>query len=116
MGDWLNDLIQDVEQGNFTIHESREGTFDMSRVTYVMDRTWCSELEDVRKMWETRDFSGISAVIERLQSHGNAMEDGIWRHRHAAERIDSILQKDKKPKEKLTEIQKVIDDWKKKPK
>lgn len=54
----------------------------MSKVPYTVDvnEYICTALEYIRKMDETRDYSGLMAVVERVQIHADKMEDAI----HAA--------------------------------
>ena len=56
----------------------------MSRVpvTLDVDRYICSELEDLRKMYETRDFAHMLASIERIQRHANAMEEALHSNKY----------------------------------
>ena len=53
----------------------------MSKVPYTfIDQYICTELENVRKMNENRDYSGLAASIERIQMHANAMESALHRY------------------------------------
>jgi len=69
----------------------------------------CTELETLRKMHETRDYSGLAAVIERIQIHANAMESGLYWYRGSFHEIDNVL-KDKKltNPQKLAKISKKV--------
>ena len=51
----------------------------MSRVpvTVNIDEFICTDLEYIRKMHKTRDYSQLMAVVERIQMHANAMESAI---------------------------------------
>lgn len=53
----------------------------MSKVPYTIDvnRYVCSELELLRKAHETRDYSSVPSIVERIQFHVNAMEEGLYR-------------------------------------
>lgn len=53
----------------------------MSKIPYTVDvnEYVCSTLEQMRKMNETRDYSGLAAAIERVQHHANMMEGGLDR-------------------------------------
>jgi len=42
------------------------------------NRTLCSVLEEMRKAYETRNFSYLIGLIEEAQSMGNRMEAGLW--------------------------------------
>lgn len=52
----------------------------MSKVPYTVDvdEYICSALEQIRKMNETRDYSSLMAVVERIQFHAQRMEDAIY--------------------------------------
>lgn len=54
----------------------------MSKVPYTIDvnRYICSELDTIRKMLETHDFSMLKATVERIQFHASAMEDALYRY------------------------------------
>ena len=55
----------------------------MSRVPYTInvDEYICSVLEQMRKMDEHRDYSGLAAAIERIQFHASKMEDALYSHK-----------------------------------
>lgn len=79
----------------------------MSKISYVVDvdRFVCSELEEIRKMYETRDFSGLLATVERIQHHVNNMEEGLYARRGQVQKISDICDKeDLKNKEKIDKI------------
>lgn len=42
------------------------------------NRTLCSVLEEMRKAYETRNFSYLIGLIEEAQSMGNRMESKLW--------------------------------------
>lgn len=51
----------------------------MAKTPYTVDvdEYVCTELEYIRKMHETRDYSGLMATVERIQYHANRMEGAI---------------------------------------
>lgn len=53
----------------------------MTRVPYTVnvDEYVCTELERLRKAYETRDFSSVLATVERIQVHVSAMENALHR-------------------------------------
>jgi len=66
----------------------------MSHVPYTInvDEAICSELDRIRKMKETMDFSSLMAIVERIQFHASSMENALyayddlkWAVKHAAE-------------------------------
>ena len=64
----------------------------MSKVpmTIDVDRYVCSELEEMRKMYKNRDFSGMMAAMERVQAHAQAMEDALYSNKYK-EFFDSVI-------------------------
>ena len=42
-----------------------------------MNRTLCDVLEEMRKCYETRNFSYLPGLIEEAQTYGNRMEGGL---------------------------------------
>ena len=54
----------------------------MSKVPYTIDvnRYICTELEYLRKMLVTHDFSMMPAAIERIQFHATSMEEALYRY------------------------------------
>jgi predicted RNase H-like nuclease (RuvC/YqgF family) len=42
------------------------------------NRTLCSVLEEMRKAYETRNFSHLLGLIEEAQSLANRMESALW--------------------------------------
>lgn len=52
----------------------------MSRTPYTInvDEYICGCLEQIRKMVETRDFSSLLAVTERIQYHATKMESALY--------------------------------------
>ena len=83
----------------------------MSKVPYTVniDRFICTELEEIRKMTKTLDFSGLLATVERIQHHGSAMEEGLYEQRSIINQISSAVKDEKlSKKEKLDKIQKLV--------
>lgn len=79
----------------------------MSKVKYIYEEEYaCDCLEYLRKMHETRDYSSLLAVVERLQHHVNRMESGVGK-RYSVNRIleDDNLSNTKK----LKKIAKLFD-------
>ena len=56
----------------------------MSRIPYTInvDEYICTALEQMRKMNESRDYSGLAAAIERIQHHANHMESALYSYEH----------------------------------
>lgn len=52
----------------------------MSRVPYTInvDEYICGALEQIRKMNDNRDYSGLAAAVERIQHHANQMENALY--------------------------------------
>lgn len=52
----------------------------MSHVPYTIniEDFICSELDRIRKMKETMDFSSLMAVVERIQFHATSMENALY--------------------------------------
>lgn len=65
----------------------------MSRVPYTVnvDEYICSELERIRSMTKTLDFSLLPAIIERVQFHASSMENAIYDGRSFRDKITRIL-------------------------
>lgn len=95
-------------------------------ITIEVDRYICSELEEVRDMIKHLDFSGLSAAVERIQRHANAMESAIRNYNNYFGDIKKVLDNksdsylkepdlkltDKKKIEAITEIlKKKYHDW-----
>lgn len=55
----------------------------MSKVPYTVnvDVYICSELEEIRDMIKTHDYSGLAATVERIQHHASRMEKGLYNHK-----------------------------------
>ena len=45
---------------------------------YMPNRTLCAVLDEMRKAFETRNFSYLTGLIEEAQSMGNKMEAKLW--------------------------------------
>ena len=65
----------------------------------------CSELETVRKMRETHDYSQLMAIVERIQIHVNAMEAALYTRRDTVLDVNKIARDETKSKSvRLAEI------------
>jgi hypothetical protein len=88
---------------------------DMSKIPYTIDvdRYICTELEYIRKMLETHDFSMLKATVERIQFHASAMEDALYRYEgikyQLKNRLDDDEYDDAKFREKAREILKALE-------
>ena len=69
-----------------------------------MNRYVCDALEEMRKLYETRNFCGLNGLIEEVQSHVNRMETVI------SERKDYFYwkKKVKAAKKKLKKLNKQL--------
>lgn len=76
---------------------------------FSTNRTLCDVLEEMRKAYETRNFSYLPGLIEEAQTMGNRMERGLWDQKEfksAWETRDELKQEIaslKKEKEKIEE-------------
>lgn len=52
----------------------------MSKIPYTVNvnEYICDNLEQIRKMLKTYDFSSLEAVVERIQYHANKMESALY--------------------------------------
>jgi hypothetical protein len=52
----------------------------MSRIPYTVNvnEYICDNLEQIRKMLVTHDFSSLPAVVERIQFHASKMEGALY--------------------------------------
>lgn len=52
----------------------------MSHMPYTVNikEYICSELDRIRKMKETMDFSSLMAIVERIQFHASSMEAALY--------------------------------------
>jgi len=73
----------------------------VSKVPYTINvnEYICSELETIRKMIKTHDFSMLPAVTERIQFHATAMESALYRYDGIRYTIKNLL------KEELTDTE-----------
>jgi len=65
----------------------------VSKVPYTInvDEYICTELDRLRKMKETLDFSMLPAIIERIQHHASSMESALYLYediKYSIKRID----------------------------
>lgn len=71
------------------------------------NRTLCAVLEEMRKAYETRNFSYLIGLVEEAQSMGNRMESKLWdqkdfeRAKEDHSRIKAELKELKKERESL---------------
>lgn len=42
------------------------------------NRTLCDVLKEIRKCYETRNFSYLAGLVEEVQTLGNRMEAALW--------------------------------------
>ncbi len=86
----------------------------MSRVPYTInvDEYICTALEQMRKMNECRDYSGLAAAIERIQHHANQMENALYSYEHLYSNCRRALKEEKfKDEAKFRkEIAKIVED------
>lgn len=68
-------------------------------------RPLCEVLEEMRKCYETRNFSYLSGLIEEAQSMGNRMEAGL-EDKHG---ILYCHKEKRKAEKELKEVQAVLD-------
>ena len=86
----------------------------MSRIPYTInvEEYICTVLEQMRKMNESRDYSGLSAAIERIQFHANQMENALYSYEGIKRQINRHLEDEKLSetefKEKVSEFMKEI--------
>ncbi len=87
----------------------------MSKVPYTInvDRYICTELEYIRKMLESHDFSMLKATIERIQFHASSMEEALYRYEGIRytlkEKVDKEDVDDATFREKAREVLKALD-------
>lgn len=84
----------------------------MSRVPYTVniDEFICSALTEIREMDKVRDYSRLMAVVERIQSHANKMEEAIWARKSTIEEARKILDDENlSANQKIKKIRKVYD-------
>ena len=80
----------------------------MSKVPYTInvDEYICTELDRLRKMKETLDFSMLPAIIERIQHHASSMENALYRYSDLKYAVKKINEKDLSDKEFRKEVMK----------
>jgi hypothetical protein len=68
----------------------------MSKVPYTINvnEYICSELETIRKMINTHDFSMLPAIVERIQFHASSMEQALYRYDGIRYTIRNLLKED----------------------
>ncbi len=87
----------------------------MSKVPYTInvDRYICTELEYIRKMLESHDFSMLKATVERIQFHASSMEEALYRYEGIRytlkEKVDKEDIDDATFREKAREVLKALD-------
>lgn len=72
-------------------------------ITIELEEYFCTILDYLRKMHETRDYSNLPTLVERLQIHGNNMEDGLRWYRGSFYDMDKVLKDKKIPEDKKLE-------------
>lgn len=67
----------------------------MSKIPYTinLDDYVCNELERIRKAIKTLDFSGLEATVERLQYHGEKMEEALYKQLGALNAIYAAIKR-----------------------
>jgi hypothetical protein len=77
----------------------------MSKVPYTVnvDEYICSNLEQIRGMLKSYDFSGLAAAVERIQYHATKMENALYTYEdvkyNIADRVDKEDLSDKEFRE-----------------
>lgn len=88
----------------------------MSKVPYTIDinRYICHELESVRKMFDTHDFSMLPALVERVQFHAQSMEDALYRYEGIKYKLTNIVSREDVTDEDFRKTAKdILDELKK---
>lgn len=69
----------------------------MSRIPYTVnvDEYVCTNLEQMRGMVKSLDFSGLPAAIERVQYHANQMENALYSYEGIKRQMNKLLEDDK---------------------
>lgn len=71
------------------------------------NRTLCAVLEEMRKSYETRNFSYLPGLIEEAQTMGNRIEASLWdQHdvkdlREERKELEEVIEKLKSKKKEL---------------
>jgi peptidoglycan hydrolase CwlO-like protein len=73
----------------------------------MLHRYMCDALDELRKLYETRNFSPMLGLIEEIQSMGNRMESRIHQVHDWEEYDKEIKEKLAKVKELRAEIEKL---------
>lgn len=76
-------------------------------ITIEIERGYvCDDLELLRKMSETKDFSSLDAVIERIQQKVNNMESGLYNSKYRRAWVALHRKKEEISEELIDEIKK----------
>lgn len=86
----------------------------MSKVPYTInvDVYICTEIELIRKMIKTLDFSMLEATLERIQFHANSMENALYRYSDLKYAVKKVDEKDFSDEDFRKEVRKVIEELK----
>lgn len=81
-------------------------------------RTMCQVLEEVRKMDETKNYSGLLGAVEEIQGMGNRMESKLQEYKYAKENrneeeLGQLEKQLNKKRAELAEINKDIGNQRK---
>ena len=65
----------------------------MSHIPYTVNVNdyICSELDRIRKMKETMDFSSLMAIVERIQFHATSMEGALYAYEDLKWAVESSV-------------------------
>lgn len=82
----------------------------MSKVPYTInvEEYICSEIELIRKMTKTLDFSMLQATLERIQYHANHMEAALFRYNDLKYTVTKIDEKDLSDEDFRKEVLKAV--------
>jgi peptidoglycan hydrolase CwlO-like protein len=82
----------------------------MSKRPYIIDvdEYVCSNLEDIRTMIKTLDFSSLEARIEDIQYHANKMESSLWAKNAEINKLKDKIEKLENPKGKKTKTKRKL--------
>jgi len=66
----------------------------MANVPYEVNiqRSICEELDEIREMMVTFDFSRLRANVERIQHHANCMESALWQRKEEVFDLEQKLE------------------------
>lgn len=86
----------------------------MSKIPYTInvEEYICSELENIRKMIKTLDFSMLEATIERIQYHASAMEAALYRYSDLKYAVKKVDEKDFSDEDFRREVRKAVEELK----